>query len=282
VTPIVKKSRFREVSAQILDELRHLGLLVMDNFSTMTSPIIALFRFIKDDECMLNFSSLYYAEKKNAYAIESKLRENDDYCRSWIDVTNNHNHSVIERLIGLGSNQEDQLALLRYIRASYSNISLLRDSYFLEELEERIEEGKFKTEEIPSTHRFYSQLLNPEEQSQYRQYLCLDRVAIEQNLNEKQFLDKEKEEAIKANTPELLVSEMVEYVKKNYSKSAASEFCTMCYRLLLRQGGRIDEATAQMLDEIDSAIIQRDAPQQKVNIQEANQVNINPKEVNNN
>ena len=159
--------------------------------------------------------------------------------------------------------------------------NFVHDKYYLDGLEEEIINGKFKVEEIPSTRRFYSQLLNPEEQSQYRQYLCLDRVTLEQDLNGQQLPDIEKKETANTNSPELLISEMVEYVKKNYSKSAASEFCTMCYRLLLRQGGRIDEDTAQLLDGIDSAIILRDAPHPNVDISSAHQVNINPQKVEN-
>lgn len=282
ITPIVRRSAFCEISARILDELRHLGLLVLENFSIMTSPVNSLFRFFQDYECRKQMVSLYIACKKDADTIERNLSIYADYRRSWSVVTYNYNHRVIEKLIDLGLDLDDQLALLRYIRASYLDENLVHDKYYLDGLEEEIINGKFKVEEIPSTRRFYSQLLNPEEQSQYRQYLCLDRVTSEQDLNGQQLPDIEKKETANTNSPELLISEMVEYVKKNYSKSAASEFCTMCYRLLLRQGGRIDEDTAQLLDGIDSAIILRDAPHPNVDISSAHQVNINPQKVENN
>lgn len=75
------------------------------------------------------------------------------------------------------------------------------------------------------------------------------------------------------------ISEMVEYVKAKFPLSSAKDFKTMCYRLFLNRGERVDEETVKLLDGIDEAIIQRDAPRQTIHIPQAGQVNINPQEV---
>lgn len=77
------------------------------------------------------------------------------------------------------------------------------------------------------------------------------------------------------------ISEMVEYVKNNFPLSSAKDFKTMCYRLFLNRGDRVDEETVKLLDGIDEAIRHREAKSQNVNFAAVSQVNINPQNVHN-
>jgi hypothetical protein len=75
------------------------------------------------------------------------------------------------------------------------------------------------------------------------------------------------------------ISEMVEYVKAKFSLASAKDFKTMCYRLFLNRGERVDEDTVKLLDGIDEVIRQREAKRQIIEIPTAGQVNISPKMV---
>ena len=75
------------------------------------------------------------------------------------------------------------------------------------------------------------------------------------------------------------ISEMVEYVKAKFSLASAKDFKTMCYRLFLNRGERVDEETVTLLDGIDEVIKQREAKHQIIKIPNAGQVNISPQAV---
>ena len=100
-------------------------------------------------------------------------------------------------------------------------------------------------------------------------------------------LNAEKESASPIHTPQNMRSskdisvslyDLVTIVKDRFSKSGAEEVCTMLYHLALEHGA-IDEATFKLIDDIVPAVIQRDKPQQTVEIPQAGQVNINPQQV---
>lgn len=275
MTQYMKNSEFRGLSAQILKELRHMGFLVQNDFQTMPSPLIGLFRFIDQDkmEYRALFGALYRAGKDAQ--IEASLSGIEEFCLAWKVVTSDFNHHIINKLVCNYKSIDDQLAISQYIRTANKN----RESDFFDELEEKIKFGHMEQEEIPDTKREPLELLEPGDKSHLRKYLYLERVASEFDFEEPVPAKEESSTTKQTNTPVFPIVEMVEYVKQNFSKTAANEFCTMCYRMLLHQGNKIDENIAQMLDNVDAAIIQRDAKRQIIEIPTAGQVNINPQTV---
>lgn len=76
----------------------------------------------------------------------------------------------------------------------------------------------------------------------------------------------------------LTLSEITAFVKERFSKSGADEICTMLYGKAAEHG-YLGDNTFKLIDGIVPAVIERDKPLHKVDISQANQVNINPQEV---
>ena len=79
----------------------------------------------------------------------------------------------------------------------------------------------------------------------------------------------------------LTVAEMASYVIKNFSESAANEFINLYYHFAI-QYNNLDDDASKIMDGIIPAIHRRNAPQTQIEIPTAQQVNINPQNVNNN
>ena len=76
----------------------------------------------------------------------------------------------------------------------------------------------------------------------------------------------------------LSLNEVAIHVKERFSKSGADEVCTMLYHMAIERG-ILEEDIFKLIDGIVPAVIQRDKPQQTVEIPHAGQVNINPQQV---
>ena len=100
------------------------------------------------------------------------------------------------------------------------------------------------------------------------------RVKLEQ----KYLLRKQKDD------PKVLLftfTEMVEIVKARFSKVGAEEFTNMLYNLATKHG-HLDEEISKAIDSIVPAVLQREKNNTTIQIPTAQQVNINPQNVNNN
>ena len=76
----------------------------------------------------------------------------------------------------------------------------------------------------------------------------------------------------------LAVSDMVVYVKKFFSESAANQFINMYYHYAIKYN-RVGDEVSQLMDGIIPSIQQRNIPYTKIDIPSAGQVNINPQNV---
>ena len=76
----------------------------------------------------------------------------------------------------------------------------------------------------------------------------------------------------------LCISEVAAHVKERFSKPGAEEVSTMLYHFAMIHDG-LNKETFKLIDGIVPAVIQRDKPQQTVEIPHAGQVNINPQQV---
>lgn len=76
------------------------------------------------------------------------------------------------------------------------------------------------------------------------------------------------------------INEIVSHVKGCFSRAGGDEVSTMLYHLAVNHG-YLAEDTFKLIDSIKSTIIQRDKPQQNVDITTAHQVYVSPQNVNN-
>lgn len=78
----------------------------------------------------------------------------------------------------------------------------------------------------------------------------------------------------------LSLTEMSNHVIERFSKSGAEEVSTMLYHFAVEYGF-LEKDVLMKIDGIVPAIIQRDKPQQNINMPQVSQVNINPQKVTN-
>lgn len=78
----------------------------------------------------------------------------------------------------------------------------------------------------------------------------------------------------------LTLSEVAAFVKERFSRAGANEVCTMLYSKA-SDHGFLGEDTFKVIDGIVPGVIAREKPHQTIEIPQAGQVNINPKEVKN-
>lgn len=139
-----------------------------------------------------------------------------------------------------------------------------------EELTRRCEALQRQMEEMRSGHETEIALLEAKHEAELSELKAKLKAGAKPQAKPAKPADKAAQ-----GKPAFLIDEMIEYVKEKYSTSSANEFATMCYRLYLRHGKVVDEATASLLDGIEEAVRIREAQRQVLNIHDPHQVNIN-------
>lgn len=269
LAPYIQGCEYEQLALSIPQDLRYQGIAIPEVFPTLTCPIIGLPRFLKDEANRALCWALIEADELDVGKYEKELRKVEEFCVSWAGVTGNYSHIVIEKLLHLYEKPEDQLSLLRIIDASCSDSISAKLSYYFMQLENRIREGGFQPETIPSTEPV---VLFAEDNCQH---------PYAEKHESQQFVEHEQK-TVEHDEIAFKLTEMVDYVKKKFSKSAASEFSTMCYSMIVKSNKTIDDETAELLDGIDVAIISRDANHQAFYLPNVQQFNNNPQKVINN
>jgi hypothetical protein len=131
-------SLFREEADRLEKELKSIGMIVSDEFSTMTCPIeeLCVIKTTMDYRGPIAFKFLLSGLHPSERKFESLA---DD--EAWVEVTNNYSQSVIETLVELYSKPADKLVLLECIYRSCSNSSIETQNRvipFIVELQDRI------------------------------------------------------------------------------------------------------------------------------------------------
>ena len=228
---------------------------------------------------------------------ELPLVTGKDDCRVWRDVTDNFSQKSIERFLELYETPEEQNALLSFIEGSYSevgdksckvNFTKLHDGIIARVYHQVAEQEAEYMEGMDMTYKEQLEKLQKEFKSlqefqKYRIHEIESRHQSElqelrEKLEQKSLLQKQKDD------PKVLLftfTEMVEIVKARFSKAGAEEFTNMLYNLATKHGC-LDEEISKAIDGIVPAVLQREKGNTTIQIPTAQQVNINPQNVNNN
>ena len=185
---------------------------------------------------------------------ELPLVTGKDDCRVWRDVTDNFSQKSIERFLELYETPEEQNALLSFIEGSYSEVGDKSCKVNFTKLHDGI------------IARVYHQVA--EQEAEYMEGMDMTY----------------KEQLEQKDDPKVLLftfTEMVEIVKARFSKAGAEEFTNMLYNLATKHGC-LDEEISKAIDGIVPAVLQREKGNTTIQIPTAQQVNINPQNVNNN
>lgn len=267
LAPHLQGSDYEKLALTIPQDLKYQNISIPEVYPTLTCPIIGLSRFLRNEDDRGLMWALINAGEKESEAFAKQLRKVNEFCDSWASVTGNYSHVVIEKLLCLYEKPEDQLSLLRIIDASCTEYGSLKLSYYFTQLEKRIRKGNFEPEVIPSLEP-----LDYYYKEENEKILCCEEHVEQLILHPSEVITEPVEYSFK-------LAEMVDYVKKKFSFAGATEFTKMCYGLIIKNNKAIDEETAELLDGIDEAILQRDARQQVFNMPNIQQFNNNPQQV---
>lgn len=220
-----------------------------------------------------------------------------DDCMVWRKVTDDFSQKTIERYLELYETPEEQNALLSFIEGAYAEVGdktckvnfmkmhndiiahvyhqvAEQEAEYAEGMDltykEQLEELKKKYEDLEKFHEY--RINEIEFNHQY------ELKALREKLERKTLIQEQKKD------PHVLLftfTEMVEFVKSRFSKAGAEEFTNMLYNLAIKHG-YLDEEISKVIDGIVPAIQQREKGNTTIQIPEAQQVNINPQNVNNN
>lgn len=217
-------------------------------------------------------------------------------CFVWRDITNNFSQKTIERYLGLYETTEEQTTLLSIIEEAFAevgnkdcrvNFAKLHKGIIANLYHQEAEQETFYEEGMDMSYKEQLELLKlkyrnleksqefriKEIEAQHQSELWGLRVKLE---------EKELGKSQRGNSKILLFTftEMIEIVKKRFSKAAAEEFSNMLYNLATKHG-YLDEEISKAIDDIVPAVIDREKGVTTVHIPSAHQVNISPNQVTN-
>lgn len=235
---------------------------------------------------------------KKVRTMPSSLDEIKGDKKAWREITNNFSFKSVENYIRLYTTIDEQRRLLDMMKKASAG-SKDADAWCFRHIRESIDAGAFLPQVSPSEDPDYDEvkeIFYKEEYEKLRekyewqeskhenQIISLNvRHQCEMEVMRKK-LEQRTLEKKRMEDPGVLLfsfSEMVDVVKARFSKTAADEFSTMLYQLATKHG-YLDEDISRAIDGIVPYIIERDTPQQNVDITTAHQVNISPQNVNNN
>ena len=311
--PYIHSIGFKVLTQTIYKELRYLGAIVPDTFPTLTIPIDNVPRFEEVKDRNRSLDDMIHASVEKNLGLEKQYFEKHSHAEVWRMVTCNFTHSIIEKLAQLYTNPGDQIELIDRMVRVLSKDDLNKHGAFFKDLDGRIKTGNFgpNNYEFHYNQAFLDRLSEDEpkdivddlkqEIDDLKNRIEEQRKSYEMEMAKKEAqyqieLDKirkernklahdpvARQEAAQTSAPvemTLTLTEMADYVKSRFSNSGANEICTMFYSKAIEHH-YLDEDTSKIIDSIVPDIIQRDKPQQNINIPQASQVNINPQTVQN-
>lgn len=296
MTPYIENNEMVEIGRTIYTELRYLEIQIPDPFPTLTCPLdgIPKFEIVKERNRSLN--DLINASVEKKLNLENQFFELHEHMQAWRTVTSDYSHSVIESYVRLYSSAEDQLELIDRIQKTLPRDEIINLDGFFKDLVGKIKTGNFNLEgsceeeivddlkeerdclkaQIDELHKSHEMELAKME-AQFKAEI--DKIKKERNkLAHEPETSQEQVPANGTKELTLTLSEITAFVKERFSKSGADEICTMLYGKAAEHG-YLGENTFKLIDGIVPAVIERDKPLHKVDISQANQVNINPQEV---
>lgn len=149
-----------------------------------------------------------------------------------------------------------------------------------EQLQRDCESLKRQLEEQQKSHEMEMARITAKHQAEIK------KLKKQQSESKKQTTKKDKAQKAeeKASTESagqmFSIEEMIADVQSQFEMTSAKDFCSMYYRISAKHS-YWDEKICKLVDAIVPAIKEREALRQTINIPTAQQVNINPKEVNN-
>ena len=311
LTPLVQHSAIRELIEGILSDMQEKDIKVPDQFVPMHYPVAGIPIQKKPEH-----NSIFRRFERFVHRILQPVDRYIPSGNSWLSLTNNYSHALIERYVKLYTRVEDRLALLDHIEHSCTRRQHKKhEDFFLglrmhitsgQVVYKVIREGEEPTDWVESGMIGAQELLNPytnELQNiaeQYKQERDELRLKSEDQKNayelklarlEAKLAELNTERNLLAHQPvaqepdnkkELMISlnEVAKHVKERFSKSGSEEVSTMLYHMAIERG-MLEENIFKVIDGIVPAVIRRDVPQTHVDIPYVGQVNINPQNVNN-
>lgn len=311
LTPLLSQNNYsKEGLEEIVRDMKWNDIKVPDQFAPMVYPVVAAIPI--ETDVIRNPFYAYSSFFSWLFQPEYRYWPSSN---AWMELTDDYSHAWIEKYVKLYNDKENRLAILERIEASMPwRLRKKHEDFFLG-LRTHLESGQIvyrviRDDETDSRHGWLkvenfglAESLNPytnelenvanqykQERDEARQQCEEQKKTYEMELArlEAKYENavKELEETTKSEVSvegtstelSLTVSEMAEHVKERFSKAGAEEFITMYYRLAMKHGN-LDEDTCKIIDGIVPSVIERDKPLHKVDISQANQVNINPQEV---
>ncbi len=218
-------------------------------------------------------------------------------CVVWRIVMDNFSQKTIERYLDLYETPEEQTNLLSMIEGAYAemgnkscrvNFTKLHQGIVANVYHQVSEQEAEYAEGMDLTYKEQLQELQKKYESLERTHEYRIREIEIRHQNELEELREKLEQKILSgkqnDDPKVLLftfTEMVELVRSRFSKAGAEEFTNMLYNLAIKHG-YLDEEISKAIDGIVPAVQQREKGNTTVQIPEAQQVNINPQNVNNN
>ena len=311
ITPYINGCELHETARSLYTELCELEMEIPEPFPTLTCPLDGIPKFEIVQKRNRSLDDIIHASVEKNLNLENQFFELQEHMQAWRTVTSNYSHSVIESYVRLYSSVEDQLELIDRIQKTLPRNEIVNLDGFFKDLISRIKMGNFDPDEQQDLE--YNRALykaSCEEEIEAVDDLKEERDRLKAQIDElqkshdmelakmeaqyKAEIDKIKKERNKlAHTPEarkeqasatepkeltLTLSEIVAFVKERFSRSGAAEISTLLFSKAIEHNN-IGEDTFKLIKGIIPAIIKRDKPQQTVEIPQAGQVNISPKQV---
>ena len=307
LNPLVQHSANKELIEDILKDMQEKDIKVPDQFAPMHYPVAGIPIQKKPDH-----NSIF---RRLGRYIHRALQPDDRFIpsgNSWLSLTDNYSHALIERYVKLYTNVNDRLALLDHIEHSCTRRQHKRHEDFFLGLRAHITSGqivvkvlrdgeeptKWEESGMIGAQEFLNPYTNElqniaeqykQERDEVRQECEDQKKAYELQLarleaklaelkNERNQLAHQPalQDVDKGNTKELILTlnEVATHVKERFSKSGADEVSTMLYHMAIERG-ILEEETFKLIDGIVPAVLRRDVSQTHVEIPTATQVNIN-------
>ena len=312
LNPLVQHSDNKGLIEGILKDMQEKDIKVPDQFAPMHYPVASI-PIQKTPE----HNSIFRRLRRFIHRV---LQPGDRYIpsgNSWLSLTDNYSHALIERYVKLYTSVDDRLALLDHIEHSCTRKQHKRhEDFFLglrmhitsgqivykvvregEEPTDWVESGMIGAQELlnPYTNELQNiaeqykqerdelQQLSEDQKKAYDLQLARLEAKLAELKNERNQLAHQpvSKEPGKDNPKELVLTlnEVATHVKERFSKSGADEVSTMLYHMAIEHG-ILEEDTFKLIDGIVPAVLRRDVPQTRIDIPYAGLVNINPQEVN--
>lgn len=316
--PLMGSNEMSDVAHTIHTEFRYMGMEVPHPFPTLTCPLdgIPKFEVVKDRPRSLD--DMIHASVESKLGLENQFFELQEHTTAWMTVTSNYSHAVIEKLVRLYSKPEDQLELIDRIQKTLPRDEIIKQDGFIKDLVSKIKTGNFDPDDAQMVKNGdeHGELQVLYHAALYRDSLKKEKDVVEELKQERDSLlaqiealkkshememarmEAKYENAIKelerkhqhkdtTNKPSdielhessFTIEEMVMHVKERFSEAGANEFIGMFYRVGLAHGFISDEKLCQLIDGIIPTIQERNSRHMNIDINTAQQVNVNPQQV---